>query len=272
MWIFCGGMRRSGSTLQFQLTAHLVEQAGRGARVGPATPDEFPRLRAEYAERPGWKVFKTHRRTDEMLAELEKGSARGVYVYRDVRDVIVSRINRSGRSFERIWRESLDSVLESFEQWTSLDAVLVSRYEDMVADVAGEVRRIGAHLDIAVTLEESQEIAAQYTPARQLERIRQAKETGLVERSARVAFDPVSNLHANHISSGQSEQWSTALSRRQLALVEGRAEGWLIAHGYRLSVPRWQRPILRFGDEIVRQGRRLRRGRPGKGKARTASQ
>lgn len=271
MWIFCAGMRRSGSTLQFQLTAHLVEQAGRGARVEPATPDEFPRLQADPAGQDGWKVFKTHRRTDEMLAELQGGNAKGVYVYRDVRDVIVSRINRSGRSFERIWKESLDSVLESFEQWTSLDAVLVSRYEDMVADVAGEVRRIAAHLDIAVSREESQEIAAQYTPARQLERIREAQETGLVERSPRVAFDPVSNLHVNHIRSGQSEQWSTALSRRQLALVEGRAEGWLVAHGYRLSLPRWQRPILRFADGMVRQGRRLKRGRRGKGTTKSAS-
>ena len=33
MWIFCCGMERSGSTVQFQISAQLVEDAGLGKRV-----------------------------------------------------------------------------------------------------------------------------------------------------------------------------------------------------------------------------------------------
>ena len=68
MWIFCGGMPRSGSTLQFQLTAHLVELAGLGMRVDWVRAAEFPKLREKYAARGGWKVLKTHACTPAMQA------------------------------------------------------------------------------------------------------------------------------------------------------------------------------------------------------------
>lgn len=33
MWVFCGGMFRSGSTVQYQVAAHVAETAGRGCRL-----------------------------------------------------------------------------------------------------------------------------------------------------------------------------------------------------------------------------------------------
>lgn len=272
MWIFCGGMNRSGSTLQFQLTAHLVEQAGRGKRVDWITPDEFPQLREKLAGQAEWKVFKTHRCTPEILAEFQAGNAKAVYIYRDVRDVIVSRINRTGGTFSGLWRGTLISILKNYRQWTSLDGVLISRYEDVVVDVAGEVRRIAAHLDIPISHEESQQVAAEYTPERQLARIQEAKQTGLVERSPKVAFDPVSNLHTNHIRSGKSKQWASVLTRRQVAQIESRAGSWLVANGYELSVPRWQRVGLLALHKVSKRAGRLlgARRRKGAHKARSA--
>jgi len=124
MWIFCGGMPRSGSTLQFHLTAHLVEHAGRGTRVEWVRPEEFPCLRDKYAEHDGWKVFKTHVCTAEVQAEFEALNAKGVYVFRDVRDVVVSRMRKGGQTFDRLWEgKFLDRLLTSFDRWTSLEAV-----------------------------------------------------------------------------------------------------------------------------------------------------
>lgn len=261
MWIFCGGMRRSGSTLQFQLAAHLVEEAGRGRRIAKAEPEDFPRLREEHASTPDWKVFKTHICTPEMAAEFQAGNASGVYVFRDVRDVMVSRINRTETTFEATWRGTIDSALENFQRWTSLEPVLVSRYEEMVADVAREVRRIARHLDIPTSREHSEAVAAQYTPERQRERIREAEEHGRVEQSLRVPYDPVSHLHVNHIRSGQSGQWSTALSRAQLAMIEDRAGSWLTANGYRLALPRWQRAGLKAVRMAARRSQSVTPGR-----------
>jgi hypothetical protein len=248
MWIFCAGMPRSGSTLQFQLTAHLVEHAARGARVEWVAPEEFPRLRERYAGHAGWKVFKSHHCTPEMAAELEAGSARAVYVFRDVRDVVVSRMRKRGQPFDRIWNtDLLEQALTAFDRWTSLSAVLVSRYEELVADVPAEVARIAAHLGIAMGPEQCKSVASEYTVARQRERIRDAEATGRLRQVAdgAVAYDPVSNLHLDHIQSGRAGEWKSTLSEIEVAMIEDRAGDWLVANGYGLSLGRWRRAALK---------------------------
>jgi len=238
MWIFCGGMPRSGSTVQFQLTAHLVERAGLGARVEWVRPQEFPRLREKYAGHAGWKVFKTHACTAEIRAECEAGNAKAVYVFRDVRDVLVSRMKKGGGTFEQLWATGfLDRLLTGFDQWTGLAAVLISRYDEMVADMSGEVRRIAAHLGISVNRDECEQIASEYTVPLQRKRIREAEADGRLQRApgSAVSYDPVSNLHVNHIGSGGIGEWQTALAREAVAMIEERAGPWLVANRYALS-------------------------------------
>ena len=263
MWIFCGGMPRSGSTLQFQLTAHLVEHAGLGSRVEWVRPNEFPSLRDKHAAARGWKVFKTHACTPEIRAELEAGNAKGVYVFRDIRDVLVSRMKKAGVAFDHLWEgRFLDRALTGFDAWTSIEAVLVSRYEEMVADVPGEVGRIAAHLGIAVARDECERMASEYTLARQRERIRKAKATGRLQRvpGRGVSYDPVSNLHVDHIRSGRSGEWRTVFARAEVAMIEDRTKEWLVANKYALSLSPWQRVMLKLW--YSRSARRRRRGGP----------
>jgi hypothetical protein len=259
MWIFCGGMPRSGSTLQFQLTAHLVEHAGLGSRVEWVRPEEFPRLRDTGASARGWKVFKTHTCTPEIRAEFEAGNAKGVYVFRDVRDVLASRMRKAGVAFDRLWEDGfLDRVLTGFDRWTSIEAVLVSRYEEMVADLPGEVGRIAAHLGIAVVRDDCERVASEYTLARQRERIRQAEATGRLQRlqGLSILYDPVSNLHVDHIRSGRSGEWRTVFARAEVAMIEDRTKEWLVANEYALSLSAWQRLMLKLW--YVRSARRRR--------------
>jgi hypothetical protein len=230
-------MPRSGSTVQFQLTAHVVERAGLGARVEWVRPQEFPRLREKYAGHQGWKVFKSHACTAEIRAEFQAENAKAVYVFRDVRDVMVSRMKKGGGTFEHVWATGfLDRLLIGFDQWTGLASVLVSRYDEMVADMPGEVGRIAAHLGISVSRDECEQIASEYTVPVQRDRIREAEAAGRLQRVADsdVSYDPVSNLHVNHIGSGGIGEWRTALAREEVAMIEERAGPWLVANGYAL--------------------------------------
>src|SRR5262245_56284573 len=98
-------MPRPGSTLQFQLPAHLVERAGVGARVECVRRHAFPRLRDECGRSSAWKVLKTHVCTGEMRAEFLADNARGVYVFRDVRDVVVSAMRKRAERFDQLGGE-----------------------------------------------------------------------------------------------------------------------------------------------------------------------
>jgi hypothetical protein len=241
-------MPRSGSTLQFQLTAHLVEWAGLGERVEWVRPEEFPRLRSKYSGRAGWKVFKSHACTREIRAEFDLHNAKGVYVYRDVRDVVVSRMRKRDQTFNVLWQGGgLDNLLSGFDRWTSIHGVLVSRYEDMVVQPAGEVDRIARHLGIRIRRDECENVASQYTVAQQFQRIREAEAAGRLEDRDGFRYDPKSNLHVNHIRSGKSGEWRHVLTHTQVALIEERAKRWLLANGYALSLPNWQRVLLSLG-------------------------
>jgi hypothetical protein len=188
-----------------------------------------------------------------VVAEFDAHNAKGVYVFRDVRDVTVSRMRKSGQAFSALLNVGfLERILSAFDRWTSLPGVLVSRYEDVVGDVATEVGRIAAHLGIIVSREECTRVADDYTLARQLERVRLADAAGRLRRSGQAVYDPVSNLHVDHIRSGRSGEWRTALTLQELAVIEDQAGAWLTRNGYALSLNRWTRVILK-GSYVLRQ-------------------
>ncbi len=238
MWIFCCGMQRSGSTLQFQLTAGLVEEAGRGKRVEWVKPHRFKKLREKYAEDQSWKVFKSHVCAKHIAREFYLDNARGVYVYRDLRDVFVSAMRKYATTFELLWNAPfLDECLENYHKWTALPHMLISRYEGMITALPAEVARIARHLGLEITPQRCEQIAAEYSIAKQLDRIDEAKRDGRLKHGVakETLYDPRTNLHTNHIQSGGRGEWKKFLSQQQVELIEGKAGDWLAAHGYELA-------------------------------------
>lgn len=239
MWIFCCGMERSGSTVQFQITAQLVEDAGLGKRVEWVKAEEFPKLLEKYDSYNDWKVLKSHRFNNEVCSEFQKNNAKAVYIYRDLRDVFVSMMRKNSLSFEQLWGSGfLDRCLSEFYKWTSLPGILVSKYEEMVADLPGEVERIALHLGLKSDPKKCQAIASDFTLERQLERIEKSKGKEALRQGYANGphFDPHTNLHTNHIHSGEIGGWEGLLIAEQVALIENKTRNWLLAQGYELTL------------------------------------
>jgi len=230
-------MQRSGSTLQFQITARLVEAAGLGKRVEWVKASHFATLQQKYATDESWKVIKTHACSEQMIEEFDRRNAMGVYCYRDLRDAFVSAMRKHDLTFEQMWKaEFLETCLRQFRKWTVLPRVLLSKYETMLVDVPGEVARIAAHVGVHADDEKCRQIAAEYSLERQKERIGEAKKSGKLQRAYGNAFyDPHTQLHANHIYSGATGEWRSALSAEQIAKIDAIAGDWLVAHGYEVG-------------------------------------
>jgi hypothetical protein len=238
MWVFCCGMQRSGSTLQFQLTAHLVEAARLGRRVEWVRPGDFPNLRDQLAPEPGWKVFKIHVCTPEMAAEFNRNNAMGVHTYRDLRDVFVSTMRKYQQTFEDLMAGGfLALCLEQHQQWTGLPRVLATKYEDMIANLPAEVERLAAHLGIAVGADTCRQIAEEHSIDRQRARIEESARTGDLREGILkgMFYNPVTNLHTNHIHEGAVGAWAHVLSPAQVQRLEAEAGDWLVEHGYELA-------------------------------------
>lgn len=240
MWIFCCGMMRSGSTVQFQITARLVEDACLGKRLEWVKPEEFTGLRDKYSAFPGWKVFKSHICTQHMIREFENHNALGIYVYRDLRDVVVSILKKLKMSFdEEFVGNYLNTCLRQYSIWTGLPGVMCSKYENMLCDLKGEVRKIADHLGIRLSDVQYSSIASDYDIERQKERITVYKDRLAEEKIPcdGPVFDPHSLLHSDHINSGEIGQWEQCLTARQIMFIEQRTGYWLVSKGYKLMYP-----------------------------------
>lgn len=253
MWIFCCGMRRAGSTLQYQLTSDIVESKGIGKAMGWITPQQFSQMEAKHATKEGYLVVKCHSYIEEAAELLSRRRAKAVYVYRDVRDVVVSAMKKNRKPFWHLVLSGfVEMVLDEYSQWTDVDNILVSRYETMVLDLREEVLRVAGHLGVGLGTSLADELSDRYTLDKQRQRIRAIdyKNQDLGEEAD--LYDPASLLHRNHIHSGQSGQWRTELSRFQVALLEYIAYDWLIDRGYSVSQTWANRRVAGVGYSLYR--------------------
>jgi hypothetical protein len=236
MWIFCAGMKRAGSTLQYQLVSHLVEGAGRGSRMPWSPASEFPGVRRRHAGSHEWRVFKVHECSPEIAEEVRDRDARALSTVRDLRDVIASQMLMLGASFDQLWSAGfLEECVEHHTAWTALPGVAVTRYEVMIADPVGHTKQIAAQLDIALTGSQAAAISAEYSLEKQRARIANADAASYRRVRAldkELSFDPHTLLHRNHINSGRAGVWAQILSEDERRRVEEAFGGWLVAHGY----------------------------------------
>ena len=136
-------------------------------------------------------VVKTHRRPSKLVRKLmAEGRIRATYIYRDLRDVIVSALERGrvmretgqlhGRHFYIGPQKSFAKyhtvrgailwarfrLLPVWKAWANCDGVLMTRYEDLHADTQGQLRRLADYLDLDVSEKQIETIAAAYDRSR----------------------------------------------------------------------------------------------------------
>lgn len=237
-WVFCAGMIRSGSTLQFQLTSTIVERATIGSRVKYAPESEFENIKKEFpdSERE-LMVFKVHVCTPTLAQECLDERARVIYSYRDIRDVAVSAIRKFGMSFDQLIETKwLDQAIADYYRWTALPSISVSRYEEVYNNVIGEAKKINAYLGFPLQPLVVEEVAADYTIEKQKLRIEQIRvRHGSHISGGEIVFDPTELLHHNHIHAGEIGGWRRFLSPEQRAVLTDKYSDWLIETGYDLE-------------------------------------
>gem|GEM_PF-5430169 len=183
MWVFAGGMFRSGSTLQFQIVADLVERAGLGERCRWMMPDDF----AEYARRSETgtdrsqtlRVFKTHVCKHAMRERLRDGRARAVRCHRDLRDVVASAAQKAGvEPSPEYARELIEGNLACDNGWPDVPSVRSWSYELLTRETRSVVLEMAEHLSVPCDDSIAGELAMSYRPEQQSVRIERAISAG----------------------------------------------------------------------------------------------
>lgn len=232
-------MYRSASTLQFQITAQLVKETGIGQQVGWIDAKRFNEVRLPYANDKKLKVVKVHLCTDAIASEFHQANAKGIYIFRDIRDAYISSMKQRLKTFDDLWEEGfIEICLDNYKAWTTLPKVLISRYEEVIEDLAREVKRIAQHLDLHLDPSCYQEIASNYAISHQKKRVEKFREQLLKappidsDRSIVDYHDEDSLLHMNHIDSGKVGRWQDDLSPGEVAQIEAKVQAWCEKNGY----------------------------------------
>lgn len=251
MLVFCCGMMRSGSTVQYQIATELIESQNLGMSIGWIS--QFNAVAAKILEDAARRddktiVLKTHHYTPEAASLHQRGLAKMIYSYRDLRDVVVSLGRQFYTSPEEVLSGStLSRLLKNDYSWHQLPDILVSRYENIVNRLPEEVLKIADYLNIDLTTQQAANIADKFSLERQRERVSQIHSTDTDTRDTSTQnstpknsntqkHDPVSQLHPGHISSAATGQWQTVLSAAQATEIENAALSWLVSRGY-LAAP-----------------------------------
>jgi hypothetical protein len=231
--ILCCGMRRSGSTVQYQVIAELVERNGLGRRIGFPDEQSISSILQEARATKGLAVIKTHEPLVEFEQAMRQGKARLFYTFRDLRAVALSNMRKWQMPFADVIAPGglLDNVVSSSLKFRAFPGVCVSRYEDIASSLAGEIKKWGLALGLSMTIEWAEELAAEFSPDAQRARI--DKITTLKPGE----YDRRSLLHHGHIIDGSLDGWKTELKDWQIREIENRFADWLLSNGYELTFP-----------------------------------
>ncbi|HRO63194.1 sulfotransferase domain-containing protein [Thermomonas sp.] len=238
--LLASGMRRGGSTLQFQILGDILRASGvcfeskyvdelEGADLAPG-PDGIVR------------VVKTHAVPKEAVNS-GAGHMQCFHIYRDPRDALVSYLAKyeSAYTDERASR-FLRMIQTEFNYWRGIEGVYTVRYEDIVSALSGEVARCARAMGADLGPDEIGRIAESRSLESQKRRIKEVDwgaESTI--RNGQDLIDPETQLHSNHIRTGGCGAWQQELNKSGAAFIEANFGDWIEEMGYPLITSRWQR-------------------------------
>lgn len=234
--------------MQYQLAAELIESLRLGRRLGFINSETFKTLRDKEGAQKELQVVKCHDYIKDAAELIKKNEARAVYIYRDIRDVVVSVMNVTKKGFYHAIKDGqADYFLKVDHGWRSCPNILISRYEEMVDNRTGEVLRIAAYLGIKTEEVSAAEIARKFSMEEQKKRIQEVDYKRIYQESGRDdAPEPFSMLKSTTITSGKIKQWSARLTSFQIGMIEGIAGSWLRKNNYIVTQPWWLRKFAFF--------------------------
>jgi len=256
VFVIVCGMRRSGSTLTFQVTRALLERDHEITVTEPQTGIGVePELISQVAAAPHIVLTKMHTVSKSIRDQLPKSGAYYIYTARDPRDAVASLIRkgrlsktdpeRAGFAKDFAKKERIGSLI-----YPKMPHVWCGFYEDFVDDIPYLIKNIAKFLDIAVTDDWVKQLADDLDIDKQRERVQAVKQDFAVRQQTR--------LTVNHITDGRPGSWRDTLLPQEIADIENQFIDWMLRNGYRptkISLPRVKRNLTK---RIIRRLRWIR--------------
>lgn len=243
MLIIANGMLRSGSTLQYNLAAKIIETVRPLNRVGFLGDFGKPEVRQKLDALKvgkGWSILKTHELPLE--PDFYDDNVRVIFSYRDVRDIAASIKKKWGYPFEQILAD-IDAMIEIERAFADLPNVLVQSYDNLYDDLPSATREIAQFFSVPLTTTNISQISGSLSVDASKKRIEARLKNPVTRLLGRVVgrlrVDPITQMHDNHISAsnGRDGDWVNQFDAAERDELERRYSAWLAQRGYALKQP-----------------------------------
>ena len=238
MLVISNGMLRSGSTLQYNIAAAVLETQCKVQRVGflgnLADPKLTGRLKSmKLAD--GWAIIKTHDAPLPVSFYTERVHV--LFSYRDVRDIASSISKKWEYPFEKILKD-VDMMIKIEQDFSNVPNVLRQSYGLLYRDIAAAAHEIAKYLGICLEPDEAGQIAETLSISSVKSQIECRSKSWLTKlrRKSLLAggVDQKTLIHDDHISvsAGRDGDWVRIFSEDEIELLTVRYSGWLRSHGF----------------------------------------
>jgi CBS domain-containing protein len=232
-WIFCGGMLRSGSTLQYNIAAELVERYGVGRRE-IWVDDHIWYF--QNANPNSLTVFKSHFLSNSVDHQFHEGRAVGLITFRDIRDATASwqAKNRMPLSMSDAI-DFAETAVRLLDPWEKLPRELVyfSKYEDTFSSIYHEAKNIADWLKLRISDSDLEDINEKLSVDSMKRMIKNTDEKSITISGAN-SWNTNTLIHIDHMNGGAVGRYKNELSSELIEELSQRHGDWLLAHGYEI--------------------------------------
>jgi hypothetical protein len=227
LWIICCGLPRSGSTLQYNIVAEIVEKSKMGKRMGFVQNDDFLILFQKEEKNNMFKVIKTHELSPLMVTLIKNKKAIFFSCYRDLREVAISYNSVWNTSYnEFIINGSLDFYLNKFYEFKVLSPFRFVSYKALKNNIPFEIKTIAKLLNISLDDSQIHKITNNNSLETRLSLLAKDDEEWINYNGYKL--NPHTLLHHNHITDNlDSHHWQSKLSKWNIFKIELFSNFWL---------------------------------------------
>ena len=221
------GMQRSGSTLLFNIINEVLKEN----KHKEDTFFEEERLYKKLLQQElSTSVKKNHTYLPMVASRVKKGLSIGFFTHRDIRDVIVSSIQKG-------WLENVEEWVENERiRYMANNALLYAKtpnmnvisYEKLMNDKEAVIKEVATALGISL----SERAIADINSRTSIENTK--KKLAAIPEEKKLLY--TDQLHKNHIADGKTGKWVDDLSADEIKVINELTKDFLLHFGYDTAI------------------------------------
>lgn len=220
--VICG-MPRSGSTLLFNLIKQITLIYSQKVNTYFNYDSEYRNL---LTAETSIYVKKNHRFSPLLSKRIEKKLTIGFFTHRDLRDVVVSLIQKGRITdfYEWLNRRKLRKIVNDSMLYAHTKNIILISYDDLLNNKRKIISKISAELNIQLSDEEIENLIK----SSDIEKIKKQ----IADRRTLDVIDISTQLHSNHIKDGIVGKWKEKLNEDQIKIINEKSQDFMQFFGY----------------------------------------